>query len=68
MTSTAIGNAATATVCNFCSDGAVGGRINQNNAANIIAQGQASISYGGSVYGSASAVGNAATIQSLGEQ
>ncbi|QYI99709.1 holdfast anchor protein HfaD [Thalassovita mediterranea] len=68
VTSTAIGNAATATVCNFCSDGAVGGRINQHNAANIIAQGQASISYGGSVYGSASAVGNAATIQSLGEQ
>ena len=66
LTSTAIGNAATATVCNYCSEASVGGRINQTNSANINAYGQANTSYGGVVQGSATAVGNAATLQSLG--
>ncbi|WP_018147936.1 holdfast anchor protein HfaD [Henriciella marina] len=68
VTSTAVGNAATATVCNFCSEGAVGGRVNQVNTGAVIAQGQANTNYGGGIYGSASAIGNAATIQSLGTE
>ena len=44
----------------------MGGRVNQVNSGSVYAQGQATTSYGGTVYGSASAIGNAATLQSTG--
>ncbi|MGB3625486.1 MAG: holdfast anchor protein HfaD [Henriciella sp.] len=67
VTSSAIGNAATATVCNYCSDGAVGGQINQTNSGSVYATGSAQTAYGGAIYGSATAVGNSATLQSVGD-
>lgn len=67
VTATSIGNAATATVCNYCSDGAVGGRINQTNNGQVYAYGQATSTYGNAIYGSATAIGNSATLQSAGE-
>ena len=67
VAATSIGNAATATVCNYCSDASVGGQISQVNSGQTYASGQAvTTSYGGTVYGSATAVGNSATLQSAG--
>ncbi|WP_300395914.1 holdfast anchor protein HfaD [Henriciella sp.] len=67
VAATSIGNAATATVCNYCSDAAVGGRVNQTNNGQVYAYGQASSTYGNAITGSATAIGNAATIQSAGD-
>ena len=67
VSATSIGNAATATVCNYCSDAAVGGRINQTNNGQVYAYGQATSVYGNGIYGSATAIGNSATLQSAGE-
>lgn len=67
VSATSIGNAATATVCNYCSDAAVGGRINQTNNGQVYAYGRAASTYGNAIYGSATAIGNAATLQSAGE-
>ena len=66
VTSTAIGNAATASVCNYCSDSAVGGQINQTNDGAVRAYGQSTTS-GAAIYGSATAIGNAATLHSVGD-
>lgn len=67
VSATSIGNAATATVCNYCSEASVGGRINQVNNGQVQAFGQAQSVYGNAVYGSATAIGNAATLQSAGD-
>ena len=65
--STAIGNAATATLCYTCSaDGILRGGMNQTNNANTIASGYASVTNGGYVSGASTAVGNSATYQSFG--
>lgn len=66
VTSTAIGNAATATLCNICGDAALHGQTQQYNNGSVIAQGSATIGQAGSVYGAATAVGNSATYQSNG--
>ena len=63
--STAIGNAATATMCYGCGDGILSGSTSQSNSANITAYGSMSTS-GGYVHGAASAIGNSATYQSFG--
>lgn len=66
VSSTAIGNAATATMCYGCSgDGILGGRTSQTNSADITAYGSMTSS-GGYVQGAATAVGNSATYQSFG--
>ena len=67
VSATSVGNAATATVCNYCSEASVGGRINQVNSGQVSATGQASTPYAGAIYGSATAVGNSATLQSAGD-
>ena len=67
VSSTAIGNAATATMCYSCSnDGVLSGRTNQTNSANVSAYGVARSNGGGFVQGAATAVGNSATYQSFG--
>ena len=67
VTSTAIGNAATATLCNICGDAALHGRTQQYNNGSVIAQGGVTVGQAGSVYGAATAVGNSATYQSNGQ-
>ena len=67
VTSTAIGNAATATLCTVCGDASLHGQTVQNNAGSIYARGTATVGQSGSVFGSATAVGNSATYQSNGD-
>ena len=67
VSATSIGNAATGTVCNYCSDGAVGGVINQTNNGQVYAYGRATTTYGSAIFGSATAIGNSATLQSAGD-
>lgn len=66
VTSTAIGNSATATLCNICGDAALHGQTQQFNAGSVIARGSATVGQTGSVFGAATAVGNSATYQSNG--
>lgn len=68
VSATAIGNAATATMCYTCgTEGILGGRTNQLNDANVTAYGVAT-SNGGYIQGAATAVGNSATYQSFGTE
>lgn len=66
VTSTAIGNAATATLCNICGDAVLQGQTQQFNNGAVIAQGSATVGRTGSVYGAVTAIGNSATYQSTG--
>ena len=66
VNATSIGNAATATLCNTCGDAALQGGINQTNSAQVIARSQGYVTHAGSVYGSATAVGNSASFESTG--
>ena len=66
VTATSIGNAATATLCNTCGDAILHGQTQQYNAGSVIARGSASVGPSGSVFGSATAVGNSSTYQSNG--
>ena len=66
VTTTSIGNAATATLCNVCGDAALHGTTQQHNAGAIVANGTATVGHAGSIHGAATAVGNAATYQSNG--
>lgn len=67
LTSTAIGNAATATLCNICGDAALQGRSQQYNQGSVVAQGSVTMGASGIIVGSATAVGNSATYQSTGD-
>lgn len=67
LTSTAIGNAATATLCNICGDAALQGRTQQLNHGAVVAQGSIHMGASGTVIGAATAVGNSATYQSTGD-
>ncbi|WP_143435373.1 holdfast anchor protein HfaD [Henriciella aquimarina] len=67
LSSTAIGNATTASLCNYCgSDSSAGGSISQVNAGQVRAYGRSQTGSTGAVIGAATAVGNAATLQSTG--
>ncbi|MDJ0919943.1 MAG: holdfast anchor protein HfaD [Henriciella sp.] len=66
VNATSIGNAATATLCNYCGDASLQGSTIQRNDASITARGTVTQGSNGSVYGSATAVGNSATYQSTG--
>lgn len=66
VTATSIGNAATATLCNICGDASLHGQTQQYNSGSVIARGSATIGQSGSVFGSATAVGNSSTYQSNG--
>ncbi len=64
--STAIGNAATATLCYTCGSGVLTGQTQQINSAGVTAYGRTTTTAGGFVSGAASAIGNSATYQSFG--
>lgn len=66
LTATAIGNAATAVLCNYCGSAALGGSVRQANSASVNANGRLSIGAAGHVAGATTAVGNSATFQSGG--
>jgi hypothetical protein len=59
----AIGNAVSGYACNNC--GNLTGTVNQTNSANTFALGTASVNSVGGVVGTATAVGNSATFQSI---
>lgn len=62
--STAIGNAATATLCTMCGDGALHGKVNQYNSGATYAGADIHAGHAGNIYGSSTAVGNSATFTS----
>lgn len=64
LNSTAIGNAATASLCNVCGDAVLSGTTRQVNSGNVYSSGTMTVPSSGSVIGSASAIGNSATYQS----
>ncbi|MEO0818204.1 MAG: holdfast anchor protein HfaD [Pseudomonadota bacterium] len=66
LSSVAIGNTATASLCITCGQASLSGATRQFNAANITATGSMQVGQAGSVIGSATAIGNAATYQSSG--
>lgn len=67
VTATSIGNAATATLCNFCGEeNVLSGGIQQVNSGQVTAQGTAYTPNSGMIQGSATAVGNSATFQTYG--
>lgn len=66
LSSVAIGNTATASLCITCGQATVSGSTTQFNAANITATGSMTVGTAGSIFGSATAIGNAATYQSSG--
>ena len=65
--STAIGNAATATLCTMCGDGVLQGSVNQMNGAASYAGANIYTGHAGNIYGSATAVGNSASFTSGGD-
>lgn len=68
VTATSIGNAATTTLCNYCSgDSVTRGGVSQTNSGAVIARGTAHTPNAGGIYGTATAVGNSATFQSTGQ-
>ncbi len=64
VNSTAIGNAATATLCTMCGDAALQGKVNQYNAGATYAGADVYAGHAGNIYGSATAIGNSATFTS----
>ena len=64
VTSTAIGNAASAYVCSTCGTAPVSGNIQQFNAGSVTAYGRAFTPTAGGIIGSAVAVGNTSTYTS----
>lgn len=67
VNSTAIGNAATASLCNACGDAVLHGSVNQTNYGSVSAGANVYTGHAGNVYGSATAVGNSATFTSSGD-
>ncbi|MEO0785434.1 MAG: holdfast anchor protein HfaD [Pseudomonadota bacterium] len=66
MSSVAIGNTATASLCVTCGIATLSGKTTQFNAANITATGAMHVTNAGGIVGSATAIGNSATYQSSG--
>lgn len=67
VSSTAFGNALTATLCYTCtSDGILYGSVTQTNSGSITAYGTTTTSGNGFIQGSAIAIGNTATFQKIG--
>lgn len=66
-TATAIGNAATATLCNYCGDASVQGSVHQVNNGNVTASTYVSAPHSGGIHASAAAVGNSSTFTSTGK-
>lgn len=64
VSAVSIGNGASAFMCTTCGDGILSGNVRQMNTGDITAQAQVSMTGTGSVYGSASAMGNTATFTS----
>lgn len=64
---TAIGNAATATLCNVCGDAVLHGSINQTNYSATNASANIYAGQSGNIYGSATAIGNSATFTASGD-
>ena len=64
LNTTAIGNAATASLCITCGDAVLTGTTRQINSGNVYANGTMTVAGTGGVIGSASAIGNTATYQS----
>lgn len=67
VSAVALGNASSAFLCNTCGDGIVTGSVSQTNHGTIRAHATANTTTAGTVYGSASAIGNAATFTSSGD-
>lgn len=67
VSAVAIGNASNAFLCNTCGDAVLTSTVNQINRGNIRAQATAGTTSAGGVYGTASAIGNAATFTSSGD-
>ena len=63
LNSTAIGNAATATLCTTCGEAALSGTVSQFNGGTVYATGTMTVPNGGVVVGTATAIGNSATFQ-----
>jgi len=61
VNSTAIGNAATATLCNTCGDATLHGNVHQTNSGATYANAKIHAGHTGNLYGSATAVGNSAS-------
>ncbi|MCI4643737.1 MAG: holdfast anchor protein HfaD [Hyphomonadaceae bacterium] len=66
LSATAMGNAATASLCITCGDATVSGTTRQVNSGNVYAIGTMSVPTSGGIIGSATAIGNSATYQSSG--
>lgn len=66
LSSVAIGNTATAGLCFTCGQATLAGTTTQFNAASITATGSINSNQAGSLFGSATAIGNSATYQSSG--
>jgi hypothetical protein len=65
-TAIAIGNAASAFLCNTCGDGALGGATRQTNYGSVTAQSTTYVPHSGGIVGSATAIGNSASYTSSG--
>ncbi len=67
VSAVAIGNSSSAFLCNTCGDAVLSGSVSQINRGNVRAQAHAGTTAAGGVYGTASAIGNAATFTSSGD-
>ena len=67
ISSVAIGNASTGILCDICGDATLSGSVQQFNAGPVYATGRMQVGSGGTVIGSASAIGNSATFQTGGD-
>ncbi|MEM1105045.1 MAG: holdfast anchor protein HfaD [Pseudomonadota bacterium] len=67
VSSVAVGNTATAGLCITCGPATLTGTTRQFSASNVAATGSIQIGQAGSVVGSATAIGNAATFQTSGQ-
>lgn len=66
VSSVAIGNASTGILCDICGDATLSGSVQQFNSGPVYATGRMQVGSGGTVIGSASAIGNSATFQTGG--
>ena len=66
VTATAMGNAASASLCNYCGDATLQGRVHQTNHGQVTASAHITASHSGSVHGTVAAIGNASTFTATG--
>ena len=67
VNSTAIGNAASASLCTACGDAVLSGSVSQHNYGSSHASATIYSGHAGTIYGSATAVGNSATFTASGD-